>query len=138
MLSMVFMIIAIPFGFIAMWSVDKYGLRTGVSTLCVFEMFSSYKAAFQILLGSWVNVLGAAIRVISSIPQLNDSSAKYAIVLTGMKVLSLLLLFDNLASCRAMHCRMRSTIHHVLANEAGCPVVSGWPTYCGEYVRLNV
>lgn len=65
MLSMVFMIIAIPVGFIAMWSVDKYGLRTGI------------------LLGSWVNAAGAAIRVISSIPQLQDSSAKYPIVLTG-------------------------------------------------------
>uniref|UniRef100_A0A914EFN2 Uncharacterized protein n=1 Tax=Acrobeloides nanus TaxID=290746 RepID=A0A914EFN2_9BILA len=46
--NIVFMGLSIPVGFIAMWSVDKFGLRTGC------------------LLGAWINLVGNILRVIGS------------------------------------------------------------------------
>uniref|UniRef100_A0A914UMK3 Membrane transporter n=1 Tax=Plectus sambesii TaxID=2011161 RepID=A0A914UMK3_9BILA len=48
LLNIVFMACSIPIGFVAMWSVDRFGLRSG----CVF--------------GAWTNCAGGIIRVIAS------------------------------------------------------------------------
>lgn len=84
------MIVSIPVGFLAMWSVDKFGLRSGVSELMrektVFRQ--ARIIVFQIIFGSLVNLLGAVIRVISSIEQL-PTGTRFALVMLGKKELKL-------------------------------------------------
>ncbi|KAK0397283.1 hypothetical protein QR680_002065 [Steinernema hermaphroditum] len=63
-LNAVFMVCSVPFGFAAMWSVDKFGLRPGC------------------LLGAWVNLSGNVLRVISSL-QFVPHTAKFPVVLVG-------------------------------------------------------
>ncbi|KAE9556411.1 hypothetical protein FO519_000296 [Halicephalobus sp. NKZ332] len=63
----VFMVMSVPMGFVAMWSVDKFGLRTGC-----------YLGAALNLLGNLLRVLGS----ISSIP----SSDRFLIVLLGQSI----------------------------------------------------
>ncbi|TMS36855.1 hypothetical protein L596_003928 [Steinernema carpocapsae] len=58
------MICSIPFGFVAMWSVDRFGVRPGC------------------LLGAWVNLLGNLLRVLSSFDFLSKGG-KFALVMTG-------------------------------------------------------
>uniref|UniRef100_A0A1I7ZTV9 MFS domain-containing protein n=1 Tax=Steinernema glaseri TaxID=37863 RepID=A0A1I7ZTV9_9BILA len=63
-LNAVFMVCSVPFGFLAMWSVDRFGLRPGC------------------LLGAWVNLAGNVLRVISSFDFVPHGS-KFAVVMTG-------------------------------------------------------
>ncbi|VDP52569.1 unnamed protein product [Soboliphyme baturini] len=63
-LSLVFLISAVPVGFLAMWSTGKFGLRSAILT------------------ASWLNAIGSIIRLFSSIPGFTQP-IKFAVVLFG-------------------------------------------------------
>uniref|UniRef100_A0AC34R2X3 Major facilitator superfamily (MFS) profile domain-containing protein n=1 Tax=Panagrolaimus sp. JU765 TaxID=591449 RepID=A0AC34R2X3_9BILA len=63
----VFMVVSIPVGFIAMWTLDKFGVRSGC------------------LLGSFVNLAGNLLRVLGSIPSIHPST-RFFIVLLGQTI----------------------------------------------------
>ncbi|XP_051276670.1 solute carrier family 49 member A3 [Dicentrarchus labrax] len=62
-LSLVFMVVAIPFSFVTTWMVDTIGLRT------------------SLILGSWLNMFGALVRFGGSM--LSQESAVYPVVMLG-------------------------------------------------------
>ncbi|KAF7655320.1 hypothetical protein LDENG_00057510, partial [Lucifuga dentata] len=65
-LSVVYMVVAIPFGFGASWMLDTFGLR------------------ITMILGSWLNTLGALLRFIGTLKNVGlDSRDSYAVVMTG-------------------------------------------------------
>ena len=63
----VFMVMSIPMGFVAMWSVDKFGLRTGC------------------YLGTCLNLIGNILRVLGSIKGI-PASDRFLIVLLGQSI----------------------------------------------------
>jgi FLVCR family MFS transporter 7 len=70
LLSLSFLIVSIPAGFFSFWITDNFGIRTSIS------------------LGVWFNLIGSAVKVLSSIdtasgePFVSESN-KYACLLTG-------------------------------------------------------
>lgn len=63
-LSLVFMLVAIPLSFGSTWMLDTLGLR------------------ITLILGSWLNMFGAMIRFVGTIPSLSHE-AKYGVVMLG-------------------------------------------------------
>ncbi|XP_064600447.1 solute carrier family 49 member A3-like [Liolophura sinensis] len=66
-LSLVYLVASIPCGLAATWLIDTMGLRT------------------SILLGTWLNLIGSILRVVSTLTGLNDD-ARYPIVITGQSL----------------------------------------------------
>ncbi|KAL3863356.1 hypothetical protein ACJMK2_005114 [Sinanodonta woodiana] len=64
MLSLVYLIASIPFGFVASWLLDTLGLRT------------------SIIMSAWLNAVGSILRNISTIDAM-PQSAMYPVLLTG-------------------------------------------------------
>ncbi|XP_070541234.1 solute carrier family 49 member A3-like [Ptychodera flava] len=67
MLSLIFMIVSIPLGLCASWLLDTFGLRA------------------SIIFGSWLNLFGAAVRVLSTFDFI-PHNVKYPLVLTGQGI----------------------------------------------------
>ncbi|KAM4622164.1 solute carrier family 49 member A3 [Polymixia lowei] len=69
-LSVVYMVVAIPLSFGTTWMLDTLGLR------------------ITLILGSWLNMLGAVLRFVGTVPVL-DSQAFYPVVMAGQTVCAL-------------------------------------------------
>jgi FLVCR family MFS transporter 7 len=75
-LSLVYMIIAIPSGFFSFWFIDNFGIRTSIN------------------LGSWFNLIGAVIKVLTSLDSadgkpLIDKNNAYAVLMVGQSLCAL-------------------------------------------------
>lgn len=62
-LSLVFLIASIPFGLVATWTLEKYGVRAAI------------------LICSWAMAIGNAIKIISAIPDFDDTSKQVCLFL---------------------------------------------------------
>ncbi|RMZ96772.1 major facilitator superfamily domain-containing 7, partial [Brachionus plicatilis] len=75
-LSLLYLIVSIPSGFISFWLIDTFGIRASIN------------------LGAWINFLGSAIKMVSSLdladaqPLVSDS-AKYSVLLVGQSMCAL-------------------------------------------------
>ncbi|CAH1782577.1 unnamed protein product [Owenia fusiformis] len=65
-LSLIYLVVCIPLGLVASWMLDTFGLR------------------FGIILGAWLNAIGAIIRVVSTLDI--GSNIKFPLVLTGQSI----------------------------------------------------
>uniref|UniRef100_A0A3P8VYC8 Solute carrier family 49 member 3 n=1 Tax=Cynoglossus semilaevis TaxID=244447 RepID=A0A3P8VYC8_CYNSE len=63
-LSLIYMVISIPIAFVSSWMLDTFGLR------------------IMVILGSWLNMSGAVLRVLATVPGV-DISYQYIIVMGG-------------------------------------------------------
>ncbi|XP_013401658.1 solute carrier family 49 member A3 [Lingula anatina] len=66
-LSLVYLVASIPFGLSATWLLDTLGLRAGI------------------ILGAWINCIGAALRVVSSISMV-DQKFRFPVLMGGQAV----------------------------------------------------
>jgi FLVCR family MFS transporter 7 len=69
-LSLIYLIVAIPAGFLSSWLIDNFGIRTSIN------------------IGAWLNCIGSFVRVLSSIDSadgkpLFDTNYKYTVLMVG-------------------------------------------------------
>ncbi|XP_033633355.1 solute carrier family 49 member A3-like [Asterias rubens] len=69
-LSLIYLIVTVPFGFLASWVLDTFGIRTGM------------------LIGSWVNLLGIILRFFSTLPAVPEDS-RFTVVMCGQGLAAL-------------------------------------------------
>ncbi|XP_022080823.1 major facilitator superfamily domain-containing protein 7-a-like [Acanthaster planci] len=63
-LSLIYLVVTVPIGFIASWVLDTFGIRTGM------------------LIGSWTNLLGIILRYLSTLSTL-PADGRFAVVMCG-------------------------------------------------------
>ncbi|XP_038070811.1 solute carrier family 49 member A3-like isoform X2 [Patiria miniata] len=63
-LSLIYLVVAVPVGFVTGWVLDTFGIRTGM------------------LIGSWTNLLGIILRYLSTLPAVPEDG-RFAVVMCG-------------------------------------------------------
>lgn len=74
------MVLSVPMGVVAMWSVDRFGLRSGVSKRV--RTTSHLPSIVQCLLGAWANFAGNILRTVGSVKAIG-TTWRFPLALTG-------------------------------------------------------